>query len=376
MNLEIALNSDNDSLLNFYRDFPIKGLVDLRVDRHQDYFGVYKIQSDQNRTYILRDDDGKILATASFIFRELQLENRLHHVAYATDLRVSPSRKAILEWSHHFLPVMKAVTEEFNISHFFSYINMTDPSEMNLFIRPRTMRRPLPRYFLFRRFNLVSLHGKFPWAPAPLKHVRIRPCNEANKDALLAYIIKRSQYRMFYSVWDMASLIRKISRLPGFKWQDFLIAFDSEDNIIGCVAPWRGNQVQDLIPQSYSLRAHNFRQFLKFGKVLGWTRNLSKPIRSTGQESPLKFQYLTNLFVDNEDIFECLLTHAFENAERDEFLLYSQVEKDIRISAPESWISAEVPMGLYAVVPPGEVIPDFLHPAISYNPEIDPCFVL
>jgi hypothetical protein len=376
MKLEIAGPKDNSELLEFHTEFPVKGLVEFKVDRREDYFGPYKIQSDLFRTYVLRDEKQKIQAAASFIFHNTFQDGKLQRICYATDLRVAPNRRAILEWSQHFLPVMKAVAEDFQVSHFFSVINLTEPSGLNLFIRPRTMKRPLPRYYLYRKFNLVSLHGQFPWAPRPLPHVRIRPGSPQNIDALLAYILKRSYFRSFASVWDLESLQNKIKRLPHFELSQFLVAFDSEDNVIGCLAPWRPSGTQDWIPRSYSLRAHNFRQFLKFGRIFGWTRTLSKPIRSTGYETPLKFRYLTNLHVDNEDIFESLLSVAYENARADEFLLYAQVEQDFRTLPPQHWISAKIPQALYAVVPPGEESPSYLHPSISQNPEIEACFLV
>lgn len=376
MKLDIAGPQDNQDLLNFHKDFPVKGLVEFKLDRCEDYFGPYKVQSDLYRTYMLRNEKNEIQAAASFVMRDVFQDGKKQRVALATDLRVAPNRRATLEWSQHFLPVMKAVEKEFQVSQFFSSINMTEHTGLNLFVRPRTMRRPLPRYYLYRKFNLVSLHGQLPWAPKPLPHVKIRPGSPQNLDALLAYILKRSHFRPFASVWDLESLQNKVKRLRDFDFSNFLVAFDSRDNVIGCVAPWRPVGMQDWIPRSYSLRAHNFRQFLKFGQLLGWTRKLSKPIRSTGFESPLKFQYLTHLFVDNEDIFESLLTVAYENAKADEFLLYTQVEQDIRILPPETWISAKIPHSLYAVLLPDQAPPPFLHPSLSQNPEIEAQFVL
>lgn len=371
MKLELLDQNSNQDLLEFFKEFPIKGLVEFKVDRLQDYFGLYKLQSENHRTYALRNDQNKIQAMASFALREVFQDGEVQQIALATDLRVAPSRQAILEWSNHFLPVMKSVKEDLGVSHFFSNINLTEPSGLNLFVRPRNMRRALPRYYLYRKFSLVSLHGRFPWAPKPLTFVKIRHGNEQNIDALIAYIIKRSQFRPFASVWDTSSLRKKMARLPGFSLENFLIAFDANENVVGCLAPWSFQGIQDWIPRSYRLRAHNFRQFLKFGSAFGWTKVLPKPIRSTGFEAPLKFQYLTNIHVDNEDIFESLLHTAFSQAGPQEFLCYAQVDKDIRLTPPASWIAARIPHALYAVIPPQTDLPTFLHPSISLNPEIE-----
>ena len=376
MKLEIAGSKDNENLISFFKEFPVPGQLDLKIDRNVDFFQPYKLQSEEYKTYILKDENHKIHAAASFVFREASTEGRLEKIAYATDLRVSNNRRAILQWSHHFLPVLRAETESNGISSIFSVINLADPSALNAFIRPRTMKRALPRYFLYRKFKLVGLHGRYPWAEKPLPSIAIREGSEANFDALLNYVVKRSYFRPFASVWDETSFRKKISRLPGMRLSNFLVAFDADDNVVGCLAPWSGAGTQDFIPLSYGLQAHNFRQFLKFFSVTGMTRKLAKPVASTGVENKLQFRYLTNVFSDNEDIFESLLYRAYEMSSDNEFLLYAHTEQDYRLLPPESWISSALPFALYAVTPPEKEIPAFLHPGISQNPEIEAFSVL
>lgn len=380
MLLDVATEADNQALISFYKEFPVKGLVDLKIDRNQDFFGPYKTQSNEFKTYLLREDLGadkdKIHAAASFVFRHVMTEGKLEKVAQAVDLRVHTNRRAILQWSHHFLPVLQKETEANDISSVFSVINLADPTALNAFIRPRHMKRQMPRYYLYRKFRLVSLHGRYPWAHKPLSSIKIRPGSEATYGGLLDYIIRRSQYRPFASVWDEASFKQKMARLPGMKLSDFLIAFDAEDNVVGCMAPWSAQGIQDFVPLSYSLQGHNFRQFLKFFWMFGMTRRLAKPVISTGVEAKLQFRYLTNVFADNEDVFESLLYTAYENISPQEFLLYAHTEQDYRLLPPEDWVSASLPYALYAVVPPEKEMPAFLHPSISLNPEIEAYTVL
>jgi hypothetical protein len=371
MNLEIATPRDNQALIAFFKEMPIRGMVDLKIDRSPYFFANYGLQSEDFKTYILKDEEKKIHAAASFIFRDACTEGKIQTMATATDLRVSNNRRAILQWSQHFLPVLEKETSDNQVSGVFSVINLSDPSALNTFIRPRTMKRAMPRYFLYRRFRLVGLHGKYPWAKKPLSSIQIKHGSEANFDALLAYVIKRSQYRPFASVWDEQSFKTKMRRLTGMKISDFYVAFDSNDNVIGCMAPWHCKGIQDLIPLRYSLQAHNFRQFLKFFWLFGMTRRLAKPLNSTGYESPLQFRYLTNVFADNEDVFESLLYRIYEESLPQEFLMYAHTEQDYRLLPPETWISASLPYALYSVSPPAAEMPGFLHPSISHNPEIE-----
>jgi hypothetical protein len=371
MELVLADEGDNLELINFFKEFPLRGLVDVKIDRLGNFFAPYEIQSDIFKTYLLKDSQKNIQASASFIARDALYEGEVLRVATATDLRVKPQRKAIAEWSNHFLPVLERETRENDVSHVFSTINLSDTSILNTFVRPRTMKRAMPRYYLYRKFNLVSLHGSYPWAKPPIPSIKIRPAHPGNVDALAYYIIQRSQFRPFASIWNTDSFAAKLKRLKGMKLEDFLIAFDSNDNVVGCLSPWSPQYVQNYVPLSYSLRAHNFRQFLKFFSLFGMTRRLAKPIISTGFETPLSFKFLLNIFVDNEDIFESLVYTAFENALPSEFLLYTHCEKDYRILPPLAWVSSSLPFALYAVTPPAKEMPEFLNPAIGLNPEIE-----
>jgi hypothetical protein len=375
MNLEIASPENSRQLAEFYKSFLTSGLVDLKVDRNDDFFGPYDIQSDKYLTYMLKEGS-QLEGTASFVMRDVLLDGRPQSVAFGRDLRISNNRKAILEWSKHFLPVMQEVGRTLGAQYFFSVMSMSDAQALNAFVRPRTMKRPLPRYYLFRRFNMVSLHGRLPWANNPLPHLRIRKGSPAHLDALIYYISQKSRERELATVWDTTSFTEKLERWKGLKLEDFLIAFDAQENIVGCVAPWSSGGVQDFIPMQYSLRAHNFRQFLKFGKNFGWTRTLTKPYSRVKIEGTLNFKYLNFLFADHEDVFSSLLWKAYDDAEENEFLLYSQPRSDIMLRSPLNWISTKMPFGVYLLLPPDQTTPSFLHPKNEKPLEIEPFFAL
>ena len=375
MKLEIASPAHAKELAEFFKSFALRGLVEMKVDRNGDFFAPYSLQSDRYLTYQLKDED-KLEGVASFVMRDVLLENKVRPVAFGRDLRISSNRRAILEWSQHFLPVMEEVFHTFGCKHLFSILSMSEVQALNAFVRPRTMKRPLPHYYLYRRFNIVSVHGHFPWAQNPLPYLRIRRGSPAHLDALIYYIIQKSRQRDLATVWDAQSFYEKLERWKGLKLDDFLIAFDKNENIVGCVAPWSSGGLQDFIPMEYSLRAHNFRQFLKFGKILGWTRTLTKPYSRLKMEAAFNFKYLNFLFADNGDIFESLFWRAYDEARENEFLVYSQVRSEFIYRAPQNWISAHMPFGVYALLPPDQEPPTFLHPTNEKPIEIEPFFAL
>ncbi len=371
MKLELLNESQARLASEYFENFPIKGLVNFKLDRLGDFFRPYRLISPVSETYSLRDTaDMKLKGLASFLVQNVQLEGETVPIAWARDLRVSSDRAAIMNWAYHFVPVLERVIQKHNLKAVFSIINLQDIGTLNAFLRPRPLKRRLPRYFLYRKFNLVTLHGHFPWANRPLETIRIVRGAPANVEALMDYIFAKNKFRPFSEVHNAETFFKKCQRL-GISEKDFFIAQDKKGQVVGCLAPWSTEGLEHWVPLSYSLRAHNFRQFLKFFWLLGYTRRLSKPVRSTGYESPLKFKRLSFVFSENEDIFETLLWSAFENADPDEFLVYTHANADTKLRPPLGWVCASLPHALYTVVPPGEPIPDFLNPAEVRNPEIE-----
>lgn len=374
MQLELAKPEHSQQLSDFYKEFTRKGNVELKVNRHGKFFSPYEIQSDQHLTYILKEND-QIEGLASFVIRDVLLDNKVKTVAFGRDLRISSNRRAVVEWTKHFLPVMQEIQQAFGCQYFFSVMSGNDVQASNAFIRPRTMKRPLPHYHMFRRFNLTTLHGQMPWAKNPLPHLRIRHGSPQMEDALIYYVLQKSKEKDLATTWDFDSFADKMSRWKNFEISDFLIAVDKDENIVGCVAPWSAGGIQDYVPLEYGLRGHNFRQFLKFGELFGWTRSITKPVTRLKTEEPLRFNYLNFLHADNEDIFEALLWAAYERSSKKEFLVYSQTRTEFMYRKPIDWIGARIPYSVFLLLQPDQKIPDFMRPTNERAIEIEPFFV-
>ncbi len=364
MMLEIARPEDSWELKQFFKNFTVGELIHLKVDREHDFFIPYDIQSESHVTYVLRDpSDKSIQGVATFVIRNVWLNQKIQTIAVARDLRILPSRGAIVSWGQHFMPVLDEIKKAYHIDHFFSVLNMSEAQLLNTFIRPKNHKRPWPRYQLFRRFNLVSVHGVLPFTKNPLPHMRIKKADASLHEDLLYYIVGKKKQKELSPIYDKTSAEEFISRWKGLTLNDFYVALDQDNNIVGCVAPWSAASIQELIPYEYKQVAHNFRQFLKFGKWLGWTRTLTKPVNRLKREEPLNFRYLTCFLADNEDIFEALLWRTYQEVHPHEFLVYLQMRQDLHMRPPIGWVSARQPYGLYCLVPPDQEAPEFLHPS-------------
>jgi len=376
MNLEVARLEDSYDLIQFFKQFTVGDLIEFKIDRPTDFYLPYDIQSEQHVTYLLREPmDKSIQGVATFVIQNVWLSDRLQTIAVARDLRITPNRQAIMSWGQYFQPVLDEIQRAYGVDHFFSVLNMSEAKVLNTFIRPRQHKRSWPRYHLFRRFNLVSLHGALPFSSNPLPHMRIRKVDPSLHDSLMYYVLQKRKAKELSHIYDRASFERYLKRWKNLKESDFYVALDAQDNIVGCVAPWSANQIQEYIPYKYNNEAHNFRQFLKFGKWLGWTRTLTKPVPRLKREAPMNFRYLSCFLADNEDIFEALLWRVFHEIHPHEFLVYLQMRMDLHMRPPRGWISARLPYGLYCLVPHEKELPDFLHPSHDRPCDWEPFYV-
>lgn len=370
MRLVRATDQDNDRLLHYYSGHPFPGDVRLKIQRMFNFFNQYRLQSDDYCTYMLLNESDEIEAVASLVFREAVIEGAKQTIGYATDLRVSTNRRAITTWAQHFLPILEDERKSRNCKYIFSTVARSQRQAYNAFIRPRNVRRPIPRYHLFRRFQLITLHGLWPFHSQPLPGIRVRSATENDIDRVALFILRQTEdspLSYYTSVNDFANALE---RWRDLKIQNFLLAFDKNDRLIGCVAPWLAERIQRVYPMSYNSTANNMHDMLKLFSVFG----VSHPLPNVGQEMPIR--YLTHLYAENPDIFYSLLHAAYTLSGKNEFLLYPHFEGHLQSLPPRSFISAEMNFGYYCILSPSDPLPDFLKPrSLNVAPVFEPAFL-
>jgi hypothetical protein len=370
MRLVRATEQDNDRLLHYMAKQPVPGAVQMRVQRMFNFFNQYRLQSDDYSTYMILNDHDHIEAAASIVFRKLYLDGQLQTVGYATDLRVSPNRRAITSWTQHFLPILQSERKSRNCQYVFTAVARSQRQAYNAFIRPRSVHRPMPRYHLFRRFNLVTLHGLWPFHNQPLPGIKIRHATGADRDLIAEYLIRKNQSSPIRFFNEKAEFERSLNQWRDLAIEDFIIAFDHKGRMIGCVAPWSPQKIQRVSALSLSSTASNMQDMLR---VLSWF-GIAHPMAPVGQDMGVR--HLTHLHADNPDIFYSLLHRAYELSSKNEFLVYPHFEDDLATLPPRSFISAEMNYGYYCILLPSDEIPDFLKPRSSTAaPMFEPAFL-
>lgn len=367
MNLLVASENDSDRIKNFYGDTVESEYLSYRNHRTGSFFEPYKKYSSDFVTYILVDDEETVHAVATLLFREGYLNGEKQIIGYATDLKVSSNRKAILSWSNHFLPVLLQEREKRKCKYVFTVVTHAHKQAYNAFIRPRSPKRKLPRYHLFRRFQAVSLHGLLPFVREPLESIETGHAIEQDKEALTSYILKQTKKLPYHISENQEEFWSEPNQLFGQNLSDFIIAQDTKKNIVGCTLPWSGSNHQDVLIDQFEGQGHSLYNGLKFLSYLG----MAKALPSAG--SKLNYKFLTHFYFDNPDIFTALLRKAWESCDKNEFLSFCHFKDNFRTRLPKSYIKSKLSCGLYCLLAPEDSIPDFLKLAqIGEPPEFNP----
>ncbi len=363
MRLIRAGAEEQNSLRSFFNQGLLPGILDLKQVRSGDFFALYKMQTDDFVTYLLVDAKEQIEAMATLLFRTGYVQGEKQTIGYATDLRVSSNRKAILGWSQHFLPVLEQERESRRCKYVFTVVPHGHRQAYNAFIRPRNVRRNLPRYYLFRHFEVIGLHGELPFAPDPLSGLTYRKARGADQEALFTYIAKKNRHRPINFASAADEVQKNFERWPNLKIEDFWMALTKQGEIVGCTAPWSSAGFQDLYAEDLGPRARAFSDTLSSLSWLGLTRKLF-----SGPERKLSPKFLSFLHANNPDVFHSLTQTLFRETSKRDFICYAQFENDHQRKPLRSQISSHLNYGLYCILAPYDELPDFLRLGFSGPP--------
>lgn len=370
MELIKATLADSEKLNQYFKTTVFPGIIDINIHRDRDFFAPYRLQSDDFSTYYLADKQGNPQAVATMIFKKGWVEGQPQTIGYATDLRVSRRREAIFTWSKHFLPIVEAEKKKRNCRFIFSVVPQDHRQAYNTFIRPRYRRRELPRYYLFRRFKIVTLHGLLPLAPKPLPSLNLRHAVEEDRQPLMEYIANKKAHTPISFAQSAFDVTRLLQLWEGLHIEDFILALDSRDTIVGCTAPWCSSDVQKLYAKAYSTKGRTAQTIFKCLSYLGITHTLPR----VGEA--LNPVYLTHLLVDNPDIFYSLLYYVFKRTSKSKFLIYYDFTGHLTTLPPKPFISMGIPCGLYCVLPHDETVPELLKPrSFRAPPDFEAAFL-
>lgn len=373
LRVEIAQEADSEKLKQFVikQPFLVNSPMELVIDRKGSFFDKYRLQTEDFVTHKMVNENNEIEGIASMLFRKTLLNGEETLVGFATDLRISNSRQAIVQWPEKLLPAMTESAAQRGCEYVFSILNNNQTQAYNALIRPRSSRRNIPRYYFYRKYDLVTIHGKVPFTDLPfLKSIKIQPLSDNDLEPLAAYLKSKSLHKPLCFPYSVDLLLERFKTWKGFHKENFLIAKDKHNNIIGSVAPWKASQIFNISVLNYSGFGETIYTFSKFFSLFKFVKRLP-PVG--GQ---LNMKFLTHLYADNPDIFAALLAEVFRTTQSDELLSYPHFHKTPLTMPPRNFLTSQIPFSIYAILPPEKALPDFLQlHKVTPPPEIEPILI-
>lgn len=348
--------ADSEKLGNFFYEIPTQALLDVKVRRQIDFFSLYRRLQLKFHNYILEEtndiQNNEILGTASFLLQDTQVGKTKLNISYAFDLRISHQRKAVLNWSRHFLPQLQKLISTDKVNHFITSINLESSQVINAFIRTKQKRSNKPFYELIRKFNLVSIHGFYPLLFKVNPFIKVGFLEKQDQKKLVRYLSEKVRTLDLAPAAMIEDLEKFIHESLVYSFRNFIVARDAKDNIVGVCYPLSSSLLQDYFPQSYNQQSDNFRQFLKFASFFGVGRKLTRPFSRTQKEQTLNFQFLHFLFFEHPEVFQSMVKFSYDQSRQNEFLIYTYEQSTYTHRPPIGTIHSETPYALYEIRTP------------------------
>lgn len=318
----VATTADNEGILDFFKSMTMHTKnFSLRYDRGMDYFQFANEQSQKPFTFIMRNEEGKILGTASIATIPQMINGEEKLLGYLGDLRISPllGAKIRLTWKkcygeiiHHF----KEIEEFKGISYLYSAILDENQNAMRSLLKNNDR-------IIYQELTTYESHNLFlckPFSSFSATNFHLTNSNEFELRSFLESLKNCAGMQDdmgLLSSHHQDELSRRLVSLKGLTIDSFILIRNKEQKVVACVAPW--------ICSSKKLVVERISPFLSFiGKILPLFG-----VPAIRKKKELKVLYLTHLKMhpdlntaDKKEILD-LISYTFLSKEKRDYHLVS-----------------------------------------------------
>jgi len=341
-----AAVADNRQLLDFQAMRAMRGRIPLRFDRSPDYFALHHCHAPDHRTWMAHTEEGELKGIASLVVRDSHLQGRIEPVGYLGDLRLVPDRRLSGAWMAEAQTRLADLAVETGISHAYCCVVRGNRMATQSLLGGR--RANTLKLSHWHGYSNVSVYGQRGWRSAPRAqaNVRVVQAQSQHLDALRAFLQRESAQQALGCVFSEAEFSRRLQDWPDFSIESFLLALDSRDNVLGCVAPWDAGRIKRIVVEQLALPHQALRvAFNAMAPAFG-RPTISAPGRA------LRDIYLTHLQIRqrNPHVFAALLDAAWAHL-RGQYALVQLClyDGDPLWSAMDRYRTFSIPMDLYTL---------------------------
>lgn len=333
----LATRADNEAILVFIGRHAMQSKLRLRFDRSPDFFALADAHSDRHETWLMWRG-GHIVALGSLIIRPGYVGGIAEPVVYLSDLRVAPGKEIAGRWRTYFLERMEQIAAETHARYAFCAVIRDNRLALNSIVRQRSLG-----FQHLRGYSTVSVLGRKPFHGHNTYAVRQASASDFGR---LSEVLDRdSRTQVFAPVFDHGELQRRLDRWPGLGIDDFIVAINAADDIVGCVAPWDYSELKRVVIDALPGSANWLR--LAF--------NLLAPVHGRAQIPPAPGAVLPDIALSHLAVHE-------RDPEIFAALLLSAMRREVRGRR-----AATVSLCLYDTDPLWPALADYWHYAVPMD---------
>ena len=293
--MRLATPADNARLCGLFRDVDMSADLCLAEERDPDFFALHRAQSPQAYSVMLEDStqaERPAFGCASILARDAWYGDEIRRVGYACDLRIENGFRGARVFPTVIDKFMSFMQEHEGIDLMYSAVLSSNQRGRNALLNQNSKRTGQPVGQVMTAYNMTAI--QFVGARMP-NDARVQRAQESDRAALVAFLAKQQQQRLFGYVVDDAWFQSRLEQWPGMCLADFFILKDSTGRVLACAAPW-------------DTEAHLRRsRVIKYQGKMQWLRlayNAEARLRGFAKlpvaGDCFHFIYLTHLEVEND----------------------------------------------------------------------------
>ncbi|WP_218110003.1 GNAT family N-acetyltransferase [Oligoflexus tunisiensis] len=275
---EAALD-DNERLIELIRRCPMRGQLQVYLDRYPDFFAMTRLQGDRSYIYVAEDMRGDLVGSVVLIERQEYWKGKQVKVLHIGDLRTHPAWRGT-RIAAKFVEIYRQKLLSEGYHH-----GSAEIMEGN--IAPVKAQRLLGDAIKVCYDGAIDLYQLLPiWNYRPSKQYRYRKAEATDLPAIAALLSRNYENSPGAPAFTEEYLARCMEAHGSFGLQNIWIAENETGEILACLGTWD----QKSLRRTVAVRLSRF--FRLVVRLLAWLGAVWKvpPVPVEGR--PLRYLYL------------------------------------------------------------------------------------
>lgn len=332
----LASAEDNESILNFLNDIPLKGnLLNLSYNRSPDFFKLLFFNHLDPIVIISRDKRNEILGIATLLVSKENEDEKSKKIIYIGDLRIKPSLEHAISWRKFFAKLIEysdKIDEFRGAQEFYTCIPEDFSQGENSLIFSKNDA------FSFQKINQYKTFKIFKKASTQKHNYSYRSVRAEDFELVDKFFLEQKDnldFQHTHTEWR-----RRFNLWPNYHEKHFYLFFHNNE-LIGVGGIWK--------PQNYKQ--------IKIEDITKPVHELIKKVRPfinlPLKQQTLKSLYITNLAIKNvhkkalngflQFIYENELNHGFQ------IISFSNFDSKNYAKALKGFIYSATRLNLYKI---------------------------